>query len=114
MYLELLKLNDDVRKSLTPSEYYMKCALQQMSEDTKKMIVSHGKNWAENGRISIQIDHWVPKNCVIASRQILGIMVVVRSADFKVQAKTLLSVATAIKKTHSGKQAFHLLHTVCD
>ena len=103
MYLELLKLNDDVRKALTPSEYYMKCCLQQLSKDTKEIIVTHGKNWAANGRLSIQIDHWVPKNCVIASRQKLGIMVVVRSADFKVQAKTLLSVAAAKKKTHPGK-----------
>lgn len=60
MYLELLKLNDDVRKALTPSEYYMKCCLQQISKDTKEIIVSHGKNWAANGRLSIQIDHWVP------------------------------------------------------
>ena len=103
MYLELLKVNDEVRKALTPSEYYIKCCLQQFSNDTKKMIVNHGKRWAENGRLSIQIDHWVPKNCVIASRQILGIMLVIRSSDFKSQAKTLLSVETAIKKTHSGK-----------
>lgn len=105
MYLELLKLNDDVRKTLTPSKYYMKCCLEQMSANTKDIIVTHGKNWAENGRLSVQVDHWVPKNCVIASRQILGIMLVVRSPDFKSQAKTLLSVMPVRKKTHLGKLA---------
>ena len=105
MYLELLKLNDDVRKAMTPSAYYMKCCLQQMSKDTKEIIVTHGQRGTENGRLSVQVDHWVPKNCVIASRQVLGIMLVIRSSDFKSQAKTLLSVMPVRKKTHLGKLA---------
>ena len=114
MNLELLKVNDDVRKALTPSEYYMKCCLEQMSTNTKDIIVTHGKRWAENGRLSLQVDHWVPKNCVITSRQILGIMLVIRSSDFKSQAKTLLCVMPVLKKTHLGKLAYNLSHTVCD
>ena len=106
MYLELLKLNDEVRRALTPSKYHIKCCLQQISKDTKDIIIKHGKIWAENARLSIQIDHWVPKNCVIASRQILGVMLVIKSADFKSEAKTLLSIETTIKKTHSGKLLF--------
>ena len=103
MYLELLKLNDEVRKVLTPSKYYMKCCLQEISKNTKDIIIKYGKIWAENGQLVIIIDHWVPKNSVIASRQILGIMLVIKSSDFKSEARTLLSVATAIKKTYSGK-----------
>ena len=56
MYLELLKVNDDVRKALTPSEYYMKCCLEQMSTNTKDIIVTNGKRWAENGRLSVQVN----------------------------------------------------------
>ena len=99
----LLKFDDGVRNLLTPTRYYVKQNLGLISNDTKEIVRAYATFWAENGRICLQIDHWVPKHGVIAARQVLGILLVVWSEDYSSHANVVLSIENCSKKTHSGK-----------
>ena len=59
--------------------------------------------WAQSSRLSLMCDHWVPKNSIISARNILGILLVVKSEDYSKQANVFLSIENVSKKTHAGK-----------
>ena len=95
-------MDDDVRKILTPTRYYVKSNLKLISNETKDIVGKYGEMWAKKSRISLMCDHWVPKNNVISARSVLGILLVVKSDDYSKQANVFLTLENVTKKTHAG------------
>ena len=96
-------MDDDVRKILTPTRYYVKSNLKLISNETRDIVKKYGDMWAQSSRLSLMCDHWVPKNSIISARNVLGILLVVKSEDYSKQANVFLSIENVSKKTHAGK-----------
>ena len=96
-------MDDDVRKILTPTRYYVKSNLKLISNETRDIVRKYGEIWAKKSRISLMCDHWVPKSSIISARNVLGILLVVKSEDYSKQANVFLSIENVSKKTHAGK-----------
>ena len=74
----------------------------------QKNMIELGKNWAQKGRLSIRVDHYVAKNMVISASSTLGILLLVSNEDFTKKAKVMLCVETVAKNQSGLFSIYHM------
>ena len=52
--------------------------MMKMSDTIRESLIAHGPELANQDRLALAVDHWVPKSSIKRQDSILGIILIIR------------------------------------